>query len=319
MESMRVLVTGGTGYLGTAIVRALHARGHVPVTFARRATSAQLPGAAIDGDIRDSVALRQAAHGVDVIIHAAALVSVWRARPVEFDHVNVGGLHTALDAARESGARLIYTSSFLALPPGGRTTPLEANDYQRTKVRALEAARRAAAAGTPLAILFPGVIYGPGETTEGNLVGRLVRDHLAGRLPGLIGADRTWSYTYIDDVAAAHVTAAERTDAAGEYRVGGENAPQMQVFELVRDLTSRRLPRRIPFAAATAAGAVEEFRARLTGRPPLLTRGAVKIFRHDWPLDSERSVRELNYRPTPLRIGLEHLLRHGQLSCNRLR
>ena len=207
---MRVLVTGGTGYLGTAIVRALHARGHAVVTFARRATSAQLPGAAIDGDVRDSVALRQAARGVDVIIHTAALVSVWRARPEEFDQVNVGGLRAALDAARESGARLIYTSSFLALPPHGQDRPLEANDYQRptaghrdalrandyqrTPVRAPPAARRAAAEGAPLTILFPGVVYGPGETTEGNLVGRLVSDHLAGRLPGLIGADRIWSY-----------------------------------------------------------------------------------------------------------------------------
>jgi len=315
---MRVLVTGGTGYLGTAIVRALHARGHAVVTFARRATSAQLPGAAIDGDVRDSVALRQAARGVDVIIHTAALVSVWRARPEEFDHVNVGGLRAALDAARESGARLIYTSSFLALPPHGQDRPLEANDYQRTKVRALHAARRAAAEGAPLTILFPGVVYGPGETTEGNLVGRLVSDHLAGRLPGLIGADRIWSYAYIDDVAAAHVTAAERAGVSGEYMIGGENARQMQVFEHVRQLTARRLPRRIPFAAAMAAGAVEELRAQVTGRPPLLTRGVVKIFRHDWPLDSGRTIGELSYHITPLRTGLECLLRQGQPSCNPL-
>ena len=313
---MRVLVTGGTGYLGAAIVRALHARGHVPVTFARRASAAQLPGAALDGDIRDTVAVRQASRGVDVIVHAAALVSVWRARPEEFDHVNVGGLHNALDAARESGARVIYTSSFLALPPQGRRTPLEANDYQRTKVRALASARRAAQDGLPLSILFPGVIYGPGESTEGNLVGRLVSDHLGRRLPGLIGADRTWSYAYIDDVAAAHVAAAEQADISGEYSIGGENVPQMRVFELVRALTSHPLPRRIPFAIATLAAAVEEGRARLTGRPPLLTRGIVKIFRHDWPMDSARSVRELNYRVTPLQTGLERLLRQGQPSCS---
>ena len=313
---MRVLVTGGTGYLGAAIVRALHARGHVPVTFARRAAAAQLPGAAIDGDVRDSVAVRRASRGVDVIVHAAALVSVWRAHAAEFDHVNVGGLHNALDAARESGARLIYTSSFLALPPAGRDEPLTANDYQRTKVRALASARRAAEDGLPVAILLPGVIYGTGEATEGNLVGRLVRDHLAGRLPGLIGADRSWSYAYIDDVAAAHVAAVERPNAVGEYRIGGENAPQMRVFDIVREMTGRRLPRRIPFAVAAVGGVVEELRARVTGRPPLLTRGVVDIFRHDWPMDSGRSIRELNYQVTPLTIGVERLLRHGQLFCN---
>lgn len=313
---MRVLVTGGTGYLGAAIVRALHSRGHLPVTFARRATSAQLPGVAIDGDIRDSVAVRQATRGVDVIIHAAALVSMWRANPEEFDQVNVGGLHNTLDAVRQSGARLVYTSSFLALPPRGHDTPLEANDYQRTKVRALESARRAAADGLPLTILFPGVVYGPGEATEGNLVGRLIRDHLAGNLPGVIGADRPWSYAYVDDVAAAHVTAAERPQVSGEYRLGGDNAPQMRVFEIVREATARPLPRRIPFAVATAAGLAEEIRARLAGRPPLLTRGVVNIFRCDWSMESDRSVRELDYRITPLRTGLDRLLGQGQPSCN---
>jgi nucleoside-diphosphate-sugar epimerase len=152
------------------------------------------------------------------------------------------------------------------------------------------------------------VVYGPGADTEGNLVGRLVRDHLRGRLPGLIGAERRWSYTYLDDVAAAHVEAVERRDASGEYVIGGENAPQMQVFELIRELTGRPLPRRLPFAAASAAAWMEESRARWLGRPPLLTRGTVQILRHDWPLDSARSIAELNYRITPLERGVRSLL-----------
>jgi nucleoside-diphosphate-sugar epimerase len=134
----------------------------------------------------------------------------------------------------------------------------------------------------------------------------------------LIGSDRVWSYAYIGDVAAAHVTAAERANVSGEYMIGGENARQMQVFEHLRELTARRLPRRIPFAAATAAAVAEELRAQVTRRPPLLTRGVVKIFRHDWPVDSERTIRELSYRITPLRTGLECLLRQGQPSCNPL-
>jgi dihydroflavonol-4-reductase len=120
----------------------------------------------------------------------------------------------------------------------------------------------------------------------------------------------------VDDVAAAHVTVAERSPLSGEYQLGGDNAPQMRVFELVRDLTSRPLPRRIPFAVATAAAVAEEMRARLSGRPPLLTKGVVTIFRHDWSMDSARSESELNYRITPLRTGLERLLRQGQPSCN---
>ena len=306
---MRVLVTGGTGYLGATIVRALHARGHHPVVFARRASAAGLPGVPHDGDIRDRNAVRRAADQVDAVIHLAALVSVWRARPQDFDDVNVGGLHTVLDVARGLGLRrIVYTSSFLALPPSRNTCHPAANDYQRTKVQALRVARAAALEGLPVVIMFPGVVYGPGPLTEGNLVGRLIHDHLRGRLPGLIGADNTWSYTYVDDVAAAHVEAVERGHLRGEFMAGGENAPQMRVFEIVRDITGRRLPRRIPFAAAAALGAVQDAGARLFNRPPLLTRGVVNIFRCDWSMDSRRSVRELNYRITPLEQGLRSTL-----------
>lgn len=306
---MRVLVTGGTGYLGAAVVRRLHARGHHPVVFARRASAAGLPGVPHDGDVRDRDAVRGAADRVDAIIHLAALVSVWRPRPQDFDDVNVGGLHTVLDVARSLGvSRIVCTSSFLALPPSRGTCRPAANDYQRTKMQALRVARAAAADGMPIVIVFPGVVYGPGPLTEGNLLGRLIEDHLQGRLPGLIGADNIWSYTYVDDVAAAHVEAVERDHLRGEFVAGGENAAQMRVFEIVRELTGRPLPRRIPIAAAAALGALQDAGARLFRRPPRLTRGIVDIFQCDWSMDSRRSVRELNYRITPLRKGLHAML-----------
>lgn len=307
---MRVLVTGGTGYLGAAIVRVLHARGHTPVVFSRRASSAGLPGVPQDGDIRDRRAVQLAAARVDAVIHTAALVSIWRRDSREFDDVNVNGLLNVLDVARAAAIpKIVYTSSFMALPPAGRSDPLRANDYQRTKVRGLEEARAAAAGGAPIVIMIPGVVYGPGVDSEGNLVGRLIRDHLAGRLPGIIGADRIWSYTYVDDVAGAHVLAVERPSARGEFVVGGTNVPQMRVFEIVREITGRPVPRRLPFAVADAVAIVEEARARYSGRTPMITRGAVKIFRHDWPLDSARTSTELNHRPTPLETGVARVLR----------
>ncbi len=89
---MKVLVTGGTGYLGSAIVRALDRAGHEPVVFARHATSAGLPGLAIDGDVRDTRAVTAAAAHVEAICHTAALVALWRADPSEFDAVaSTGG------------------------------------------------------------------------------------------------------------------------------------------------------------------------------------------------------------------------------------
>lgn len=298
------MVTGGTGYLGAAIVRAVQARGLEPVVFARHASRSGLPGTLIDGDVRNRDAVRRAAAGVDGVIHAAALVSVWRQRAADFDEVNVDGLRNVLDACRAGGIdRIVYTSSFLALPPRGADVPLQANDYQRTKVRALDLARRAAA-DMPLAILLPGVVYGPGAVTEGNLVGRLIADHLEGRLPGLIGADRPWSYAFVDDVAGAHVTALQR-GAQGEFPVGGENAPQMRIFELLRAERGGTLPRRIPFAVARIGAIVEEARARWFGHTPLLTRGVVEIFRCDWSVDSARSIRELDYRVRPLPEGIK--------------
>ena len=135
---MNVLVTGGTGYLGQAIVRALAAQGHSPTVFARRATaSPDLPGACLNGDVRDHAAVRAAVRGMDAVIHTAALVSVWRKDPADFDRVNVGGLETVVDVCASYGTpRLVVTSSFLALPPAGQSRPLEANPYQRSKVRA---------------------------------------------------------------------------------------------------------------------------------------------------------------------------------------
>src|SRR5881397_1874874 len=106
---MKVLVTGGTGYLGRAIVRALAARGHDLVIFARTATRSDLPGTLIDGDVRDGAALGRAAAGCDAISHSAALVSIWRRRREDFDDVNVGGLRNVIAAARQHRIpRIVY-------------------------------------------------------------------------------------------------------------------------------------------------------------------------------------------------------------------
>jgi NAD+-dependent farnesol dehydrogenase len=306
---VNVLVTGGTGYLGRAVVRALTSRGHQVVLFARGATTSGVPGQAIDGDVRDSDAVHGAVAGCHAIVHMAALVSVWRPRARDFDDVNVNGLRNVLAAARSAGVRkVLYTSSFLALPPSDGGGVIEANDYQRTKVFAENVAIASERVGIPLVRLYPGVVYGPGELTEGNLVGRLIRDHLQRRLPGVIGARKIWSYSYVDDVAHGFVEALERGRAGAQYRLGGENVPQIRVFELVRQLTGRSLPWRVPYVAASTIGMVQETRARITGAMPLLTRGTVEIFRHDWALDSSDAMRDLDYRITPLAEGVQRTL-----------
>jgi NAD+-dependent farnesol dehydrogenase len=303
---MRVLVTGGTGYLGSAIVRALSRRGHSPFSFSRHP---QANAASIRGDLRSREDVDAAVRQVDAVCHAGALVSIWQRRRDAFDDVNVAGTRHILDACRaHRAARLVYTSSFLALPPAGRSAPLTANDYQRTKVRALELVREAGRMGVPVVTLVPGVVYGPGPTTEGNLVARLLGDHLHGRLPGIVGADRLWSFAWIDDVAEAHVSALERGVPGREYGVGGLNEPQMRMFEIARDVTGRALPRRLPAGLVGLVGALEEARARVGGPPPRVTRGAVKIFQEDWPLDSRASMADLGYAPRALAAGLTAVL-----------
>jgi len=302
---MKVLITGGTGYLGRAIVRAFAARSYTVIVFARTASRSGLPGVLVDGDVRDRDALQRAARGCTAVSHSAGLVSIWQRRREDFDEINVGGLRNVLAVAGSLDiSRVLYTSSFLALAPRDSPTPLESNDYQRTKVAADRIADEAVRNGSPLMRVYPGVVYGPGALTEGNLVGRLIADHLKGRLPGLIGPENPWSYAYVDDVAAGHCAALEHGRAGARYILGGENAPQARVFELVQQLTGRRLPRRIPFPVAEALGAIEQLRARFTGGMPLITRGAVEIFRHDWSLDSTGTMRELGYTITPLAEGI---------------
>src|SRR5262249_6459124 len=161
---MRILVTGGTGYLGRAIVRALAAAGHDLVVFGRTASRSGLPGTLVAGDIRDRDAVVRAAAGCEAISHSAALVSIWQRRSQDFDDVNVGGLASVIAAAAHHRIpRIVYTSSFVALPPRDRETPLEANDYQRTKVAADRAADAALRAGVPIVRVYPGVVYGPGS------------------------------------------------------------------------------------------------------------------------------------------------------------
>ena len=164
--------------------------------------------------------------------------------------------------------RIVVTSSFLALPSAGAARPLEANGYQRSKVRAREVARAAALRGLPVVTIVPGVIYGPGPDSEGNLVGRLFRDHLAGRLPGIIGADRLWSFSYVGDVAEAHVRALGSGEPGEEYIAGGENVPQMRAFEVLRAARGTPLPRRIPGPLAQLIAAWEEKIAARTPAAP---------------------------------------------------
>jgi farnesol dehydrogenase len=319
---MKVLLTGGTGFLGRNVARVLAGRGHALRVLARPTSRlAGLPDGheLAPGDVTDAASLRRAAEGCDAVLHMAALVKVWVPDAGRFDAVNVDGMRHVLQAVRESGARLVYTSSFMALGPsgdaavdGGRPHPGPPfrNAYERTKAAADGLARAAAAAGEDVVVVYPGVIYGPGDMTEGNIVARLVADHLNGRLPALVGpCDRRWSYAFVDDVALGHALALEQGAAGERFVLGGENATLAQLFSLVQELAGAAPPRwKLPYQAASALGALQWLWAELTGKPPQLTPGEVGVFREHWACDSRRSEERLGYRSRPLAEGLGETL-----------
>ena len=147
--------------------------------------------------------------------------------------------------------------------------------------------------------------------TEGNLVARMVADHLNGRLPGLVGpGDRRWSYAFVEDVAEGHALALEKGKPGDRFVLGGENATLERFVALVQELTGQPPPRlRIPYAVASVVGRAQWLWAELTGHPPQLTHGEVGVFREEWACDSSKAVRELGYEWRPLAEGLRETLR----------
>jgi farnesol dehydrogenase len=318
---VRVLLTGGTGFLGQRVVHALAARGHsVRLLVRAQSRLVDLPAGVETalGDVTDGASLARAAQGCQAICHMAALVKSWVPNREQFDAVNVGGLRHALAAARETGARLVYTSSFIAVGPTGPEPADEShlhpggyrNDYERTKAQADALARRAAAQGQDIVMVYPGVVYGPGQLTDGNLVVKMIDDHLHGRLPGIVGpGDRRWSYAFVEDVAQGIVAALERGRAGERYLLCGENATLCELFAHVERLTGRRPPRRhIPYPLAWAVGWAMYAWAELTGLPPQLTHEVVGVFREHWSYSSAKATRELGYQARGLAEGLRETL-----------
>ena len=317
---MKLLVTGATGFLGRRTVAALAPRHELRLLVRPAASRDRFPAGVefVPGDVTDRASLAAAA-GCDAILHAAARVKI-DAPAAEFDRVNVGGLENVLAVAAEARvARILYVSSFIALGPtergpGGvldeRVESADRawiNDYERTKTLSDLRARRAIAAGAPLSVVYPGVIYGPGELTEGNILVRHLLDLAHGRLPALMGKpERRWNYVFVDDVAAGIVATLEQESAGRRYMLGGENVTQAELYRLVGEIGKIRVPRlRMPDVLASASGAAMKAWARWTGGVPRLTPDLVEIYRHDWAYDSSTAEGDLGYRPRSLRTGLE--------------
>ena len=319
---MKVMITGATGYLGGSVATVLAAAGHEVAALCRPGREGSLPAGcrAVIGDLRDRASLRRALDGREALVHMAAMVQKWSRDRAAFDRINVEGTEALLAAASEAGVRrILYTSSIVALGPTSgepadesspRSTDRFCTDYERTKWLGLQIVRARVAAGQPIVIVHPGVVYGPGAPTEGNLLRDTLTDYVRGRLRGRLGrGDLRICYAFAGDVARGHLLALERGIAGQGYILGGENATQDDIFSLLHALTGLASPPlTVPYWAAGALGALMVLGAHLTGRPPSVTPGVVATFRHEWAYRSSRAEREIGYTITPLREGLRRTL-----------
>jgi hopanoid-associated sugar epimerase len=294
-----VLLTGGSGFVGSAIARALLAAGYRVRALVRpsspRNNLAGLDLEMVDGDICDTAAMRRAMRGAQRVVHAAADYRLWTRDPAALVRANVGGTRTVMEAALAEGVpRVVYTSSVATLRPRNDGAASEADTeneagaigaYKRSKVAAERVVEAIAARGLPVVIVNPSTPIGPRDIKP-TPTGRVIVEAARGRMPAFV--DTGMNLVHVDDVAAGHVAALERGKPGERYILGGDDVPLREMLAEIAALTGRRAPRfqlpRAPlFPLATAAEAI----AAITGRAPLLTRDGLRMSRHRMFFTSE--------------------------------
>ncbi|KAI3737103.1 hypothetical protein L2E82_27098 [Cichorium intybus] len=328
-RSMKVLLTGASGFLGGRLCHALLRHGHSVRAFVRRTSDLSfLPslsdGVALElayGDVMDYPSVLAACTGCNVVFHAAAIVESWLPDLSKFESVNVGGLKNVLRAYKETDTieKIIYTSSFFALGSTDgyiadenqmHSAKFFCNEYEKSKTIADKIALEAAKEGVPIVAVCPGVIYGPGKITGGNVVARLLVERFNGRMPGYLGdGSERFSFSYVEDVAGGHISALEKGRPGERYLLTGENASFMQVFDIVATIANTKKPSlNIPLFLIAFYGWLYVLFCRITGKLPLISPPAVLVMRHEWAYSCEKAKRELNYKPRSLREGLDEIL-----------
>ncbi|XP_027354741.1 uncharacterized protein LOC113864806 [Abrus precatorius] len=321
---MKILVTGASGYLGGRLCHALLRQGYSVRALVRSTSDISgLPPhlEIVCGDITDYASLLAACSSCSVVFHVAALVEPWLPDPSRFFSVNVGGLKNVLKAVKEGHTveKLIYTSSFFALGPtdGGLADENQVHhekyfctEYERSKVAADKIAMQAASDGVPIVLLYPGVIYGSGKVTAGNVVARMIVERFSGRLPGYIGyGNDKFSFSHVEDVVEGHIAAMKKGEAGNRYLLTGENASFKYVFDMAAVITDTAKPiLSIPLWVIEAYGWLSVLYSRITGKLPLISPPTVHVLRHQWEYSCEKAKRELDYRPRNLREGLAGVL-----------
>ncbi len=324
-----VLVTGASGFLGSAIASALRARSHDVRALVRRSSpriNLNPADTVCEGDLRDRASLAAALKGVRFLFHVAADYRLWARNPEEILRNNVEGTRLIMEEALSAGVeRIVYTSSVatLKLTDGAAATedhPLAEGEgigaYKRSKV----AAERLVEAmiqrdGLPVVIVNPSTPIGPRDARP-TPTGRIIVEAASGRMPAFV--DTGLNLAHVDDVATGHVAALERGRIGERYILGGDNVFLADMLADIARLVGRRpptlkLPRTMLYPIAYGA----ELLAPLRGVEPFITMDGLRMARHHMFFDDAKARRELGYVSRPYREGLADAIAwfraHGHL------
>jgi dihydroflavonol-4-reductase len=313
----KTLVTGGSGFLGSHVVRALAARGDELRLLVRRGSSVDsLAGIEFErtsGDILDKRAVGRALEGVDRVFHVAGTTSMLPNQGDKVFEVNVKGARNVLQAALDAGVRrVVFTSSVAAIGPArprgtaDETQPFRAGPlgiaYISSKHEAEMEALRLAAHGLPVVIVNPSFVLGPDDPKGTSM--QLVRRFLLGRIP--VYVDGGLNIVDVRDVAQGHLLADERGEIGERYILGGRNFTFDRLFaDLARFSGRDHMPVKLP--AAPTRLAVELLRR--AGIPMPVSPDEVRSANCWWTYRNTKARRELGFEPRPHEETLEDAVR----------
>ena len=314
---MKALVTGGTGFLGAHVVRALLKRNVRVRVLARPCSDRRnlqgLPVEIVEGDVTDLPSVRRAVQGCQLVFHAAALYSFWTRTRQRIYEVNVDGTRHVLKAAWEARVEgVVHTSSVAALglcpdgTPADENTPLDyrhiVGDYKRSKYLGQQVALAYAQKGLPLVIVNPSFPVGPYDLKP-TPTGQVIVDFLNRRMPAYM--DTGINVVSASDVGLGHVLALEKGTPGELYVLGGENLTFRELLGLLAEVAGLPAPKvRLPYAPLLVLSYFNAGLCRLTGTTPRMTPDTLRMSRHPMFFCPAKAVEELGFPQTPAREAL---------------
>lgn len=317
---MKKLVTGSTGFIGSAITRALIEDGEeVKVLIRETSDTRNIDKLDVEkayGDIRDSDSIKRALKGCDVLYSTAAYFAHWAPNPKLLYEVNVGGTRACLKAALEAGVeKVVYTSTNNAIAASG---PVPANEekafnywesrdhYSMSKYIAENEARIFITRGLPVVIVNPTLVIGTNDIKP-TPSGQMIIDVVNQKMPGYI--DGGINIIDVADVARGHILAAKKGTVGERYLLGNKNVTVHDYLKLIADIAGVRAPVvKLPYHVALALGYIFEVGAFITKKPPVVTASEVRIGKMTEWYDCSKAVNALGLPQTPIDMTIRKAL-----------